>query len=91
MVAEDYIKIFKALGDKTRFKLFQLLTEKPELCVGQLADNLKISSACVSQHMKVLGDAGLIERVRYGQKVCYKLSSSSDSRELITKLIFQNQ
>lgn len=89
MAKEDYVKIFRALGDKTRFRLFQLLVEKPEACVGQLAESLNISSACVSQHMKVLSDAGLIIRVRSGQRVCYKLSSGSNSKKALTELIFQ--
>lgn len=89
MAKEDYVTIFRALGDKTRFRLFQLLVEKPEACVGQLAENLNISSACVSQHMKILADAGLIERVRNGQRVCYKLSTNSQGKKLISQLIFQ--
>lgn len=89
MAKENFVKIFRALGDKTRFRLFQLLVEKPEACVGQLAESLKISSACVSQHMKVLSDAGLVTRVRSGQRVCYKLSSGSNDKEALTKLIFQ--
>lgn len=89
MASENFVKIFSALGDKTRFRLFQLLVETPESCVGQLAENLKISSACVSQHMKILADAGLIERVRNGQRVCYKLSTDSQSKKIISQLIFQ--
>lgn len=89
MAQEDYVQIFRALGDKTRFRLFQLLVEQPESCVGQLAQSLKISSACVSQHMKVLSEAGLIERVRSGQRVCYRLASGSKSKMALTELIFQ--
>lgn len=84
----DFAKTFNALGDKTRFKLFQLLGEKPEICVSQLANELSITPACVSQHMKVLSEAGLVNRVRDGQKVCYELNTESPSNQAISKLVF---
>ena len=84
----DFAKTFSALGDKTRFRLFQLLAEKPEICVSQLAEALKITPACVSQHMKILSEAGLVNRVRDGQKVCYQLNTESESNKAISQLIF---
>lgn len=57
---------FKALGDETRFKIFLLLAEN-QICVKGLANVLKISEAAVSQHLKVLRNAGLIK----GEKVGY--------------------
>lgn len=91
MATEDYLAIFNALGDKTRFGLFKLLAEQPEWCVGQLADKLKISSACVSQHMKILSDAGLVQRVREGQRVCYKIANDSASKQTLSKMIFSSE
>lgn len=91
MATEDYLAIFNALGDKTRFGLFKLLAEQPEWCVGQLADKLNISSACVSQHMKILSDAGLVERIREGQRVCYKVALDSPSKQTLNQLIFNQQ
>lgn len=91
MTKEDYAAIFSALGDKTRFTLFQMLVEKPEACVSQLAQNMHISSACVSQHMKILSDAGLVERVRDGQRVCYKVSTNSRGKKILSELIFSTE
>ena len=88
MSDQDFAKTFNALGDKTRFKLFQLLVEKPEICVSQLADELSITPACVSQHMKILSEANLVNRVRDGQKVCYEINTESESNRAISKLIF---
>lgn len=88
MSSIDYPKIFHALGDKTRFRLFELLVEKPEWCVGQLAQELNISSACVSQHMKILSEADLVERIREGQRVCYKVATNSPSKKALSSLIF---
>lgn len=84
----DLPQIFNALGDKTRFRLFQLLAEKKQICVSQLADELAISPACVSQHMKILADAGLVERLRDGQRVCFQINTDSQSKKVLSELIF---
>ncbi|MCK5128577.1 MAG: winged helix-turn-helix transcriptional regulator [Clostridiales bacterium] len=63
---EKLIEKFKALGDKTRFKIFLLLSEN-QICVSGLAKTLDISESAVSQHLKVLRNAGLI----IGEKVGY--------------------
>ncbi len=85
---EDFAKTFNALGDKTRFRLFQLLSEKEEICVSQLAGELHITPACVSQHMKILTEAGLVNRMREGQRVCYQISTDSPSKKMLSELIF---
>ena len=87
---EDFAKTFSALGDKTRFRLFQLLGEKNEICVSDLASELSITPACVSQHMKILTEAGLVNRVREGQRVCYEISTDSPSKAALNKLIFKD-
>jgi len=84
-------RIFHALGDKTRFSLFHLLGSKPEICVGALAEKLNISSACVSQHMKILTDVGLVVRVREGQKVCYQISEDTNVKKLLNNIIFEEE
>ena len=85
---EDFAKTFSALGDKTRFRLYQLLGEKTEICVSQLARELDITPACVSQHMKILAEAGLVSRVRDGQRVCYEVAANSPSKIAIQQIIF---
>ena len=82
-------KTFNALGDSTRFELFKLIAEQREICVSQLAQTLNISPACVSQHMKILTDAGLVTRIRTGQKVCYEISTDSPSKKVLSDLIFK--
>ena len=91
MTAEQYAQTFHALGDKTRFRLFQILGEKKEICVGQLAEELGITSACVSQHMKILNEAGLVRRVREGQRVCYEVSTDSQMKQLLSSFIFNSK
>jgi DNA-binding transcriptional ArsR family regulator len=49
----------QALGDPTRREIFERLTAGP-LAVGELAQELPITRPAVSQHLKVLKDAGLV-------------------------------
>jgi len=62
---DQLFPIFKALGDETRLQLFQLLLSH-DLCVGALARRLGISSAAVSQHLRVLRQARLVRGEKRG-------------------------
>lgn len=66
----EIVKKLKALGDETRFKLFLLLSEK-RICVKGLAKTLEISESAVSQHLKVLKEAGLVKGEKVGYYVHY--------------------
>jgi DNA-binding transcriptional ArsR family regulator len=57
--AYQHQQALQALGDPTRREIFERLTDGP-LAVGQLAQELPISRPAVSQHLKVLKDAGLV-------------------------------
>ena len=48
-----------ALGDPTRKAIFELLADRPR-AVGELASELPVSRPAVSQHLRVLKDAGLV-------------------------------
>jgi DNA-binding transcriptional ArsR family regulator len=48
-----------ALGDPTRRTIFELVAERPR-AVGELARDMPVSRPAVSQHLKVLKDAGLV-------------------------------
>ena len=61
-----------ALGDPTRRRIFERLAESP-LPVGQLARELPVSRPAVSQHLKVLKDAGLVVDRRVGTRRVYSV------------------
>lgn len=84
---QQVIHKFSALGDPTRYKLLQLLEQNEDYCVTELASEVGISNAGVSQQLKILEQAGLITRVRMGQKICYKLDRESHLNTQILKLI----
>ncbi|MGE5454319.1 MAG: ArsR/SmtB family transcription factor [Methylocystaceae bacterium] len=58
---------FKALGEPTRLRIVRLLAEK-ELCVCELEEIMEMSQPRISQHLKVLKHAGLINERREAQK-----------------------
>ena len=61
-----------ALGDPTRRAIFERLAERPR-AVGELAGELPVSRPAVSQHLKVLKDAGLVLDRRDGTRRLYQL------------------
>ena len=62
--------MFKALGDSTRMAIFEHLLQRPR-CTRFLSRRLGITESAVSQHLKVLLDAGLVERRRCGRHMHY--------------------
>ncbi len=60
--------ILKALGESTRFSIFQQLLIRKH-CVRSLSKKLNISESAVAQHMKILREAGLV----YGEKFGYHM------------------
>jgi DNA-binding transcriptional ArsR family regulator len=62
-----------ALADDTRLALVARLAEGPR-AVGQLAAGLPVSRSAVSQHLKILKDAGLVEDVAEGTRRIYRLN-----------------
>jgi DNA-binding transcriptional ArsR family regulator len=61
-----------ALGDPTRRAIFERLADRPS-AVGELARELPVSRPAVSQHLKVLKDAGLVIDRRAGNRRIYRL------------------
>jgi DNA-binding transcriptional ArsR family regulator len=61
-----------ALGDPTRRAIFELVSERPRP-VGELADQLPISRPAVSQHLKVLKQAGLVVDRAEGTRRVYEV------------------
>jgi len=64
-----------ALGDPTRRQVFELLRAGPR-SVGDLAVGLPVSRPAVSQHLRVLEEAGLVTHRREGTRHLYELDSS---------------
>ena len=61
-----------ALGDPTRRAIFERLRSGPR-AVGELADELPVSRPAVSQHLRVLKEAGLVTERRNGTRRLYRV------------------
>ncbi|QNS08263.1 ArsR/SmtB family transcription factor [Streptomyces xanthii] len=75
--AERTAKMFKALGDPVRLRLFSLVAshEGGEACVCDISD-VGVSQPTVSHHLKKLKDAGLLTSERRGTWVYYRVEPS---------------
>jgi DNA-binding transcriptional ArsR family regulator len=64
---------FKALSDPTRRKILDLLKER-DMTAGEIADQFDMSKPSISQHLKLLKHAGLIQDEKQGQFIIYSLN-----------------
>lgn len=71
----DKVRVLKALADESRMKIVTLLLDHPR-CVRGLARQLSLSEATISQHLKVLREAGLVIGERRGYFVHYAVERS---------------
>ena len=74
--AERLAAVLKALAEPTRLRLISLIAATGaggQACVCDLTEPVGLSQPTVSHHLKVLGDAGLIEREQRGRWAYYSL------------------
>ena len=78
-LAEQY----KALGDETRLGLIMAVAsgENSEACVCDLTPDTGLAQSTVSHHLKLLVDAGLLERTQRGKWAFYSLTK--DAKKII--------
>lgn len=77
---DAYLKAgLDALGDSTRMAIFQRLGERP-MAVHELAGHLPVSRPAVSQHLRVLKEAGLVADHKIGTRRVYRLSPEGIAR-----------
>lgn len=63
---------FAALGDATRLQIFEQLARRPS-SVGKLSERMAVTRPAVSQHLKVLKDAGLVAVSQEGTRRIYRV------------------
>ena len=69
---QDIVRVGKALSDRTRIRILAALGVK-DLCVCELTELVGPGQPAVSRHLGILRDAGLVEDVRDGKWVNYRL------------------
>jgi DNA-binding transcriptional ArsR family regulator len=68
-------RVWEALGDRTRRAIVLRLTDGPQP-VGELAASLPVSRSAVSQHLKVLKEAGLVAEQAVGTRRIYRVNEA---------------
>ena len=86
--AEQIAPLLKALADPVRLRLLSIVAshESGEACVCDLTDCFELSQPTISHHLKVLHDAGLLDREKRATWVYYRVRSAAltDLAALIT-------
>ena len=80
------VEILRAAGEPTRLRILALLASE-ELSVLELCRILDQSQPRVSRHLKLLAEAGLVERFPDGAWVFYRLAADAPGRELVGQVL----
>ncbi len=81
-------EIFKVLSVETRVKIIDLLKGKGPLGAKEIAENIGITTAAVSQHLKILKQAGLVRSERQGYWIPYEIDEKAmeNCREILNEV-----
>lgn len=78
--SERLVLQFDALGNAARFRILEVLSRNPESIVANIVDELPLAQATVSQHLRVLQDAGLIYGTRSSGGRCCQIDVAAVSQ-----------
>jgi ArsR family transcriptional regulator len=70
-VDETVVTMLRAIANPARYRILQILRERGECQFSPIGDELPIAPSTLSQHLKVLREAGLIRGTVDGPAVCY--------------------
>ncbi len=85
---EELARLARAVAHPARVRILRLLIAKSACVCGELVDQMPLAQSTVSQHLKVLKDAGLVQGEIDGPKVCYCVNPAGLARlkELVAGL-----
>ncbi|WGI18110.1 metalloregulator ArsR/SmtB family transcription factor [Methanonatronarchaeum sp. AMET-Sl] len=83
-MVEDMVRFFKALGNETRLRILGHLLEQ-EHCVCDFETKVDKDQTTISRHLKILVEAGILEKERDGRYVVYKIRNG-DLKETLRTL-----
>ncbi len=86
LTAKQIVDVLRAAGEPSRLRILALLARE-ELAVLELCRVLDQSQPRVSRHLKLLAEAGLVERFPDGAWVFYRLSGAGRQRDLIDQVL----
>ncbi len=81
-------EIFKVLGVETRVKIIELLKSEGPLGAKSIAESVGITTAAVSQHLKILRQAGFVRNERKGYWIPYSINEEAleNCQEILTQV-----
>lgn len=76
------------LAHPLRVRILRLLTKRETCVCGEIVDEMPVAQSTVSQHLKILKEAGLVQGEIDGPRVCYCINPASlaELKDLIAKL-----
>ena len=74
---EELAALAKALGHPARVKILRLLSQRRECLCGEIVFELPLAQSTVSQHLKILKEAGLVRWTVDGPRVCYCIAENT--------------
>lgn len=69
--------MLRALGNPARFRIVQILASRNACVCGELVDDLPLAQSTVSEHLKVLKNAGIVQGTIEGPNSCYCLEPAA--------------
>jgi ArsR family transcriptional regulator len=67
------VRMLRALANPVRYRIVQILAARSACVCGEIVDELPLAQSTVSEHLKVLKDAGIVQGVVEGPNLCYCL------------------
>jgi ArsR family transcriptional regulator, arsenate/arsenite/antimonite-responsive transcriptional repressor len=85
---ERLAELAKAIGHPLRVRILRILARRKTCICGDLVDELPVAQSTVSQHLKMLKEAGLVQGEIDGPRVCYCIAPAAldELRALVDKL-----
>lgn len=68
------VRMLRALANPVRYRIVRLLAARNTCVCGDLVDELPLAQSTVSEHLKVLKDAGIVQGTVEGPNTCYCLN-----------------
>jgi DNA-binding transcriptional ArsR family regulator len=85
-VWEERARLFALASDPTRLRILAHLLTARRACVSDIAQALGCSVACISHHLQLLRESGLLAAEREGNTICYAVVRTPFTRQLGTFL-----
>ena len=79
--------IFNALSDVGRMQIFKIFLEREDVCVSDISKIIDVSVPAASRQLTILEQAGMIEKVRKGQMICFRVMKKDKTVRSIIEII----